>query len=495
MNSRRKTIAVIGLTLTLVLAVLDQNIVSTASWAIVRDLDPAHGLERLPWLVTAYSLAATAALPLYGKLCDVHGARRVYLAAVGLFLAGSVLCGLAQDMGQLIAFRAVQGLGGGGLMSVTLIVMAHLTPAEKRSSAAGGAGGLIAGLGLVAGPLLGGVFTDHVTWRWIFYVNVPFGLFVLVSAAIVIRLDDGGLRHRVDYAGAGLVAAAAGLLLLVVEWGGKTYAWDSATMLSLIALDAVLFALFAWRQLAAPEPILPFSMFRDPTLKIALPLQLLTGLGMAGGLFYTVVYLQAAAGVRATDAGLYLIPMAFGMIASGTASGLLIGRGRPTKPFLVTGMAFVTISMLLLSLLRAGTSPWTLRLDLLLMGTGFGMVLGIVIMLVQNSAPREQLGVATTAIRFAQVLGSALGTVAFGIVLSRATESRLPSGTGTGDLSRAASLPPGVRERLVDALVSGIDVVFLSAAGVMALALVLAVFLRTRAPRRTDPPAPQPAVV
>ena len=487
MTEAQKRIAMVGVLLTLILAVLDQNIVSTASWSIVRELDPVHGLERLPWLITAYSLAATAALPLYGKLCDVHGAKHVYLAAVSLFLAGSALCGVAQDMGQLIAFRALQGLGGGGLMSVTMVVAAHIFPPQKRASA-GGAGGLIAGLGLVAGPLLGGVFTDQVTWRWIFYLNLPVGLFVLVSAAAVIRLGDGGLRHRIDYLGAGLVATAACLLLLIVEWGGKTYAWDSAAMLSLIALDVVLFAAFAWRQLTAAEPILPFSMFRDPTLRIALPLQLLTGLGMAGGIFYTVVYLQAAVGVKATDSGLYLIPMAIGMVLSGTISGVLIGRGRGTKPFLLAGMACVTAAMVLLSRLETTTSAWTLRFDLFVMGVGFGMVLGVVVMLVQNSAPPSQLGVATTSIRFAQVLGSALGAAVFGILLSRATAAHLPPGFRAGSL--AGALRPEVREQAVGALVSGVHVVFLSAAGVMAAALVLAMFLKTSPALPADPPAP-----
>ncbi|MEV0349712.1 MFS transporter [Nonomuraea sp. NPDC050680] len=488
MTQAQKRIAMIGVLLTLILAVLDQNIVATASWSIVRELDPVHGLERLPWLVTAYSLAATAALPLYGKLCDVYGAKHVYLGAVGLFLAGSALCALAQDMGQLIAFRAVQGLGGGGLMSVTMIVAAHLTPPQQRASA-GGAGGLIAGLGLVAGPLLGGVFTDHATWRWIFYLNLPVGLFVLVSAAIAIRLGDGGLRHRIDYPGAALIAMAACLLLLIVEWGGKIYAWDSATIVALTGLDVVLFAAFAWRQLTAAEPILPLSMFRHPTLRIALPLQLLTGLGMAGGIFYTVIYLQVVAGVKATDSGLYLIPMAIGMVVSGTISGVLIGRGRDTKPFLIAGMACVTAAMVLLSRLETATSAWTLRFDLFVMGVGFGMVLGIVVMLVQNSAPRSQLGVATTSIRFVQVLGSALGTATFGILLNRTTESHLPPGTRAGSLARA--VPPEARERVVGALLSGVHVVFLSAAGVMAVAVLLAVFLRTSPALPADPPAPQ----
>ncbi|MEU7893026.1 MFS transporter [Nonomuraea sp. NPDC049152] len=443
MSEARKGWAMVGVLITLIMAVLDQNIVSTASWAIVSDLEPAHGLERLPWLVTSYALAATAALPLYGKLCDVYGAKRVYLAAIALFLLGSALCGLAQDMPQLIASRAIQGLGGGGLMSVTLVVVAHLTPPGQRATAGGGAGGLLAGLGLVAGPLLGGVFTDQVSWRWIFLINLPFGLLVLVSAAISLDLGDGGRHRRIDYLGAALVAATASLFLLIVEHD----------LTDLIVVDVALLAAFLWRQATAPEPILPMSMFRDPVLRVALPLQLLTGLGMTGGLFYTIVYLQAVAGVDAASSGLYLLPMAAGMVVSGVVSGLVIGRGRSSKPFLLAGTAMVTAAMVLLGQLAVDTSPWTLGLDLLLFGLGLGQILGIVIFLVQNAVPASELGVATTAIRFAQILGSAFGSAIFGVILTRVAAA--------------------------DSLIAGIDVVFLSGAGVMALALALTALLRT----------------
>ncbi|WP_067171500.1 MFS transporter [Microtetraspora niveoalba] len=474
MTESQKKLAALGCLLTLVLAILDQNVVSTASVAIVRDLDPAGGLARLPWLITVYALAATAALPLYGKLCDAYGAKRIYLGAVALFLTGSALCGLSQNMGELIAARTVQGLGGGGLMGVTLVVIAHLAPAEERARA-GGVGGLMTGLGMVVGPLIGGLFTDNLSWRWIFYVNLPIGLFVLAVGAATLRLPDRGPRHRIDYPGAALVAAAAVALLLVTEWGGREYAWDSPAILALCAAFAVLLAAFLVRQFTAPEPILPPSLFRDPTLRIALPLQLLTGFGMIGSIVYTVIYLQVVRGVPATGSGLYLLPMAAGMTVSGLASGGFVARGHSTKPYLVAGLALAAAAAALLSTLGTGTSQWMLGLDLFLLGTGFGLVIGIVIMIAQNAVPVSLLGVATTSVRFAQTLGSALGTAVFGVVLTRVVAGELP---GFDGLARIGSLPDGVRRRALEAVTSGIDTVFLCAAGVLSAALVLATLLK-----------------
>jgi EmrB/QacA subfamily drug resistance transporter len=475
MTDTQKRLVALGCLLTLVLAILDQNIVSTASVAIVRDLDPVDGIARLPWLISAYALAATAALPLYGKLCDVHGAKGVYLGAVALFLTGSALCGLAQNMAELIAFRALQGLGGGGLMSVTMVVMAHLSPPEKRGSA-GGLGGLVAGLGMVVGPVIGGLFTDHLSWRWIFYVNLPIGLLVLYTVATALRLADGGLPHRIDYPGAALVAAAASVLLLITDLGGRRYAWDSATVIGLIIADLGLLAAFIRRQLTAPEPILPREMFRDPTLRVALPLQFLAGVGMIGSIVYVIVYLQLVRGVAATESGLSLLPMAIGMSVSGLISGRLIARGRPVKPFLVAGLLIATIATASLATLGAGTTHGILWLELFLLGGGFGMVLGIVVITAQNAVPISLLGVATTTVRFAQTLGSALGTAIFGVVLTRVVSGRLAGlPVESADIG---SVTGALRTRAIDALVAGIDTVFLASAAVMLLTLALSFALR-----------------
>ncbi|MEV4510243.1 MFS transporter [Dactylosporangium sp. NPDC049525] len=472
MTAVQKRLSVLACLVTIVLAILDQNIVSAATVPIVRDLDPEHGLELLPWLITSYALAATAALPLYGKLCDIHGARRVFIAAVGVFLLGSALCGTAQTMGQLIAFRGLQGLGGGGLMSVTMVVIAQLSEPGERAGR-GGMAGLIAGLGMVAGPLIGGVLVDSGQWRWIFYVNLPLGLFALAVAGTVMRLPQPGRRHRIDYLGAALVAAAASALLLVAEWGGHRFAWASAPVVGLAIGGTALVGLFLWRQAVAAEPVLPLSLFRNPTLRVALPIQALLGVAMMAAIVYVMVYLQVVRGVTPSGAGRYLIPVAAGIGLSGLLANAMQGRGWPVKGTVLVGTATAALGLGLLSFVHVATPTWYLLVALFLFGAGLGQLLGQLILLSQQAVPAHQLGVTTTAIRFGQSLGSALGSAVFGTVLLRVYLAKAPAGTSMG--SGAPTAP--------DAFVSAIGTVFLCGAGVMAVAFVLALLLRVPAAR------------
>ncbi|MFG2908355.1 MFS transporter [Kitasatospora sp. NPDC048286] len=460
---------------TIVLAVLDMNIVSAATVPIVRDLDPVHGVDRLPWLVSAFALAATALLPLYGRLCDVYGAKRVLLGAVGTFLLGSALCGAAQSMGQLIAFRAVQGIGGGGLMSVTMVVIAQFKEPEERGGKGGAVGGIVAGLGMAVGPLVGALFTDHLGWRWIFYLNLPLGLLVLVGVALVVKVPSTTGRRSLDFTGAALAAAFSVGLLLVTEWGGTEYAWTSPVILGLAAATLGAFGLFLWRQATAAEPVLPLSLFRIRAVRLGFAIQGLVGMGMIGSIVYVMLYLQVARGVAPTSASLYLIPMAAGMTASGIVAGRLSGRGHSTRTFPAVGAGCSALALALLGLSGPDTGLWAVLAELALLGCGLGQLIGQLITVVQEAAPRHQLGVATTGIRFFQSLGSALGAALFGTVLSRVFAAGEPGRS----LGAVGALAGAAREHAVRSFTDAVDVVFLSAGGVLALALVCALRLRS----------------
>ncbi|MFI6862297.1 MFS transporter [Streptomyces sp. NPDC050421] len=481
---RRHTVGVALCIITILLAVLDSNIVSSATVPIVRDLDPAHGVDRIPWLIAAYQLAATAALPLYGKLCDSLGSKNIFIGALSTFLAGSALCGAARSMGELIAARALQGIGGGGLMSVTMVVLHQLGKqgAAEEGDGSGGSsdrtvggekggnlGGVIAGAGMALGPWLGGTLADHAGWRWIFYVNLPVGIAVLAAAVTVLRLPATTTRHRIDFLGAGLAAAFSASLLLVAEWGGQGHAWSSPLIIGLLATVVATFGLFLRRQATAAEPILPLPLFANRSIRYGFAIQGLVGAAMMGSIVYVMVYLQVVRGVAATSAGLFLVPMAVGMAVVGLASGRLVATGWSQKTFVVSGTVFASAALALLTTLTPDTGLWTVQAAMLLMGIGFGQLIGQLIQLIQDTAPPRQLGVATTGVRFFQTLGTALGAAVLGTVLSRVYAARGPGGTtsGIGRLTGAA------RRQAVTAFTSSTDVVFACATAVMVLALIL----------------------
>ncbi|WP_328901297.1 MFS transporter [Streptomyces sp. NBC_00441] len=488
-GGRSVTIAVALCIVTILLAVLDSNIVSSATVPIVRDLDPVHGVDRIPWLIAAYQLAATAALPLYGKLCDTLGSKKVFIGALATFLTGSALCGMAQSMGELIAARAFQGIGGGGLMSVTMVVLRQLgTAGPKEGEGAkpkggdkrGSIGGIIAGAGMALGPWLGGALADHAGWRWIFYVNLPVGIAVLIAAVFVVKLPVHTTRHRIDFLGAGLAAAFSTALLLVTEWGGEDYAWTSPVIVGLAVAAVAALGLFLWRQATAAEPILPLSLFRLRLMRYGFAIQGLVGVAMMGSIVYVMIYLQVVRQVAATSAGLFLVPMAIGMTVVGLVSGRLVAAGWSQKTFVVSGTIFASAALAQLTTLDTDTNLWTVRGALLLMGIGFGQLIGQLIELVQDTAPPAQLGVATTGVRFFQTLGTALGASLFGAVLTRVYAAEGPGGT-TSDIGH---LTGTARDQALDAFVSSTDVVFACATGAMLFALILAIRLpgtRTRA--------------
>ncbi|WP_129308661.1 MFS transporter [Streptomyces sp. L2] len=462
MNGKQVRLFVAGALAAMLLSFLDENIVTSAAWQITRHLDPAHGLDRLPWLVTAYVLAATASQPLYGKFCDLYGPKPVYLFAVCVFLLGSSACGLAQSMGELIAFRAVQGLGGGGLMSVTLIIIATLLPARSRTSGAGLGGGLVA-LGIVAGPLLGGFLCQYLSWRWIFYVNLPLGLMTIVGTVFGLRMPERERgEQRVDVLGAALVTAGATALLLLARWGGGTYAWTSPVILTLGAAAVLLVVVFCWWQTRAADPILPMSLFTDPVFRVAAPLQFVGGFTVLAVPVFVVTYLQVARGVSAQASGIRLAPMAIGVLVVMMVSGRLIPRFGRFKPVLVVNASVAVVALALFGLIRADTTSLTVGLLLIPLGFGLGGVVQVVLQTAQAAAPEDRLGVVTSGTRFFMTLGSAFGTALLGEVLSHRLTALAPGGM------------PGPGHARNQVYASATSTTFLVAAGVMVLGLLLA---------------------
>ena len=480
-----------ALLLVLLLASLDQTIVSTALPTIVGELG---GVEHLSWVVTAYLLAATVSGPLYGKLGDLYGRKLVLQAAIVLFLVGSALCGLSQNMGQLIAFRALQGLGGGGLMVTTLAVVGDLIPPRDRGRYQGWFGGVF-GVSTVIGPLLGGFFVDSLSWRWIFYVNLPIGAaaFAVIAAAFHVRGEH--VQHRIDYVGAALLAGALSGIVLFTSLGGTTIDWGSAASLALLTAGIVLTAAFVLWEARAPEPILPLTLFRNRVFTVSSAIGFVVGLGLFGAVTFLPLYLQVTKGLSPTSSGLHMTPMMAGVLVTSILSGNVISRWGRYRPFPIAGTALVTVGMLLLAQLEADTSAARASLDMLVVGFGLGMTMQVLVLAVQNSVDVSQLGVATSGSILFRSIGGSIGVALFGTIFANRLAAELavllPPGAAAPegiDPSAVAQLPRPVHQAYVDAFSNALEPVFLTAAGVSALAFVLTWFLR-EVPLRASVPS------
>jgi EmrB/QacA subfamily drug resistance transporter len=483
--SRRQLLLVFaGLMSGMLLAALDQTIVATALPTIVGDLG---GLDQLSWVVTAYLLAATSTTPLYGKISDLYGRKPVFQAAILVFLAGSALSGLAQTMGQLVAFRAVQGLGAGGLMALAMAIIGDVVSPRERGRYQGYLGAVFA-LSSVAGPLLGGFFVDHLSWRWVFYVNLPVGAAALVVTGVALDLPFQRVRHRVDYLGAALLVAGVSAVLLVSVWGGGRYPWGSAEILALAAAGAALLAAFAFQERRAAEPVLPPRLFRDRVFVVAVATLFVVGVAMFGGIVFLPLFLQVVTGASATRSGLLLLPLMLGIVVTSTVVGRIISRTGRYKAFPVAGTAVMTIGIGLLATMGAGTSRAVASAYMVVLGTGLGMVMQVLILAVQNAVERRDLGAATSAANFFRSMGGSLGVAVFGAVFSNRLAHHLPrllpagldldALRGSPDQIRA--LPPPVREAVVEAVARSLQVVFLSAVPLVATAFLLVLLLQER---------------
>jgi EmrB/QacA subfamily drug resistance transporter len=477
-----------ALLLVMLLASLDQTIVSTALPTIVGDLG---GLSHLSWVVTAYLLASTVAGPLYGKLGDLYGRKILLQVAIGLFLIGSALCGLSQSMSELIAFRALQGLGGGGLMVTTMAAVGDIIAPRDRGKYQGFFGAVF-GVSTVIGPLLGGFFVDSLSWRWIFYVNLPLGLVALAVIGAAFQSTSEHVHHRIDYLGAAVLTAGLSAIVLFTSLGGTSYAWSSPLIVALIVIGAAMLVLFPFVEARAAEPILPLALFRNRTFVVASAVGFVIGLALFGAVTFLPLYLQVVKGHSPTVSGLLITPMMGGLLVTSIISGNLISRFGRYRMFPIAGTALATVGLYLLSKIGVRTATATVAFDMLVVGLGLGMVMQVLVLAVQNAVDYRYLGVATSGSTLFRQIGGSIGVSAFGAIFSSNLASelakRVPPAAHVPTAANPAvvhHLPAAIRTPYVEAFAAALHPVFLAAAAVSAAAFLLSWLLRELPLRQT----------
>ena len=473
-----------GLMLVMLLAALDQTIVATALPTIVSELG---GLEHLSWVTSAYLLAVTAVTPVYGKLGDLYGRKRVLQSAVVIFLAGSALCGLAQSMDMLIAFRFVQGLGGGGLIVLIQSVVGDIVPPRERGKYQG-LFGAVFGFSSVTGPLLGGFIVEHVSWRWIFYVNLPLGALALVVLSATLPATRGRARPAIDYLGATLLAGGLSAIVLVTSLGGNTWPWGSAQVIGVGALGLMMLGAVPFAERRAAEPILPPMLARNEVFVVAGSLSLIAGFALFGAVTFLPLYFQTVDAASPTGSGLRLVPMMGGLVLTSIVSGQIIARTGRYRRFPIMGTALMTIGLFLLSRLDVGTSAATSAVFLLILGLGMGMTMQVLVLVVQNAVPFSVLGAATSGVTVLRSVGGSLGVAIFGAIFTSRLTSQLEGAKAgaarlTGDQVHA--LPAAARSAYQHAYVNALRPVFIVASLVAFVGFLLAWRLKERPLRAT----------
>ncbi|MCD0442894.1 MFS transporter [Glycomyces sp. A-F 0318] len=484
LSRSRRNLVFVTILLGMLMAALDQTIVSTALPTIVADLG---GAGHMAWVVTSYLLAEAIASAVVGKFGDMFGRKAVFQISAVVFVGGSALAGFSDDMVFLIAARAVQGLGAGGLMVTAMALIADVIPLRERGKYQG-AMGAVFGVTTVLGPTLGGLFTDHLSWRWCFYVNVPIAVVMIAMAAAFVPRVRSAVRPVIDYMGLVLVAIGTSLLILALEWGGDEYAWDSPTILGMFAGAVVALALFVVVERRAAEPILPMGLFANPVFTVCSVLSFIVGFAMLGAMTFLPTYLQYVDGVSATVSGYRTLPMVAGMLFTSILSGAVVSRTGRYKLFPIAGTAVMAAGLYLMSTMGPGTSVWLESLYMLVLGLGLGLAMQVLTIAVQNTVPYAQLGAATSGVTFFRTVGSTFGTAIFGTLFTNHSTPLLASAYAESGIDPAAAAGPGALHELpeeviapvVQAYADSINFVFFWTVPVAALGFLVAWLLKER---------------
>jgi EmrB/QacA subfamily drug resistance transporter len=483
-----------ALMVVLLLAALDQTIVATALPTIVGDLG---GLAHLSWVVTAYLLTSTIAVPMIGKVSDLYGRKLLFQSAIVIFVVGSMLSGLSQNMTQLILFRGLQGIGGGGLIAMAQAIIGDIVSPRDRGKYQGYLGAVFA-FASVVGPLLGGFFTDHLTWRWVFYINVPVGAVALLITSAVLTLPYRRVQHAIDYLGSALIMASATCLLFVTVWGGVSYPWGSPQVVGMAVAGVVLLGLFLWQETRAPEPIIPLRLWRNEVFAVAAGLEFLVGFAMFGAIIFLPLYLQTVGRASATNSGILILPLMAGLMLTSIWSGRVITRTGRYKVFPLLGTAVIAVGLYLLSTMHVGTPRWESSVYMVALGAGLGMIIQVMVLAVQNAVEHRDLGTATATESFSRSMGGAFGVAIFGAILTNRLAFNLrrllPAGVHLKGISPSAlaaspaairQLPLDVQDPVIEALARSIHVVFVLAVPLAVLAFGVTWLLKENPLRET----------
>ncbi|GHD59784.1 MFS transporter [Streptomyces mirabilis] len=495
---RSVRVVLLALMITMMLAMLDNMIVGTAMPTIVGELG---GLQHLSWVVTAYTLATAASTPIWGKLGDMYGRKGAFMTSIVIFLVGSALSGMAQDMGQLIGFRAVQGLGAGGLMVGVMAIIGDLIPPRERGKYQGMMAGIMA-LAMIGGPLIGGTITDHWGWRWSFYINLPLGIVALLAISAVLHLPKKRVQAKIDYLGAGLLALGISSIVLVTTWGGSEYAWGSARIMELIGIGVAALVGFVFVQTKAAAPIMPLHIFRSRNFTLMSIIGFITGFVMFGATLFLPLYQQSVQGASATNSGLLLLPMLGAMLVTSMVAGrVTTGTGR-YKAFPIVGGVLMAVGLFLLSQMDTGTTRFTSGLYMAVLGLGMGCLMQITMLVAQNSVEMKDMGVASSSTTLFRTLGSSFGVAIMGALFNQRVQdvmteragalgSKVTEQSAQLDAASLAKLPAAAREAYQYAVSSGTHSAFLLGAVVSVGALVAAVFVKEVPLRGAGAPSPE----